>query len=95
MTKFGDFGGLPESRFKAYVDAYSKTLTSLTDAQRIEVLVALAQEEHAAAQADGTADLVAVTLQCMEIEEQHRKIVQGGTNITAFAGALDDLASLW
>jgi len=95
MTKFGDFGGLPDSRFDAYIEAYTQTLTSLTDAQRIEVLKALAEEEHAAAKSDGTADLVSVAVQCVEIEEQHRKIVQGGTNITAFTGAIDDLANLW
>ena len=97
MTKFGDFGGMPDSRFDNYIQLYSNssTLPGLTDQQRIEVLVALAQEEHAAARSDGTADLIAVTLQCSEIEDQHKKIVQGSTNITAFKGAIDDLKGLW
>ena len=97
MAKYADFGGLPESRFDNYADMYSvaANLPLLTDKQRVEVLVALAREEHAAARSAGDSDVIAVVMQCMEVEEQHRKIVNGGTDVTAFVGSLNDLKGLW
>ena len=102
MAKEGDFGGYPQDELNILYAEWATTARpgSLTDAQwitklvdKVTVLRALVQEEHAAAN-EKQPDLVAVTMKCMAVREQHHNVV-GGAPIAQLVTALAALEAEW
>jgi hypothetical protein len=103
MAKEGDFGGYPEDELNLMYAEWSSTARpgGLTDAQwitklvdKVSVLTALVKEEHAAANASDTVDIVAVTMKCIDVRAQHHNAV-GGAPVVQLVTALAALEAEW
>lgn len=104
MAKDGGFGGYPDNGLTVLYGEWASIArpASLTDAQwiaklveKVEVLHALAKEEHAAANASANVDVVAVTMQCIDVRTEVRNAITSGTGVAPLKKALNDLEALW
>jgi hypothetical protein len=105
MAKEGEFGGYPDNELTMLYGEWASTArpASFTDAQwiaklveKVEVLHALAKEEHAAANAGDTVDIVAVAMKCMDVRTEARgAITNPAAGVAQLKKALNDLETLW
>ena len=108
MAKQGDFGGVPQSQFDLYVNYYTNPVTGgplMANGQAARAMAALAKEEHAAANATGAADIIAVVMKCIDLQNLHLDITSAGLGaadgkgnfpkVDAFINLLGDLEKLW
>ena len=104
MAKEANFGGIPDAQLKNLVGHWSSTArpASITDAQwigqlveKVDVLTALANEEHAAANVDGTVDVISVVMQCINLVNIQKQVIAGTASATQLVTAVDELRLLW
>ena len=99
MAKGADFGGLAKDDFDALITMFAGTVrpASTSDAvwiteleEKVKVLKALAEEEHAAANA-GEIELIPVVLASIEVRNAHKAGVGNANNVINTLGTLQAL----
>jgi hypothetical protein len=100
MPKYDDFGGLPETVFQATIADLTNTsvLGALTAQQRLDLLGAIAIEEHAAAnstKAVNVADVTIISLRINEFLDQLRSATSTATTVPNLLTEIKNLTNLW
>jgi hypothetical protein len=104
MAKDGGFGGYPDNELTELYGEWAATSrpSTFTDAQwiaklveKVEVLHALAKEEHAAANASDKVDIVAVAMKCIDVRTEVRSAIATSSAVGKLKKALNDLEALW
>jgi hypothetical protein len=93
--KGGAFGGVPGDELKKILDWASSASTTVSELQdRIKVLVALVNEEHAAANPGNKVDFVSVVMKSLDVRTLHKDVI-GGAAVGQLVTAIDELAQAW
>lgn len=101
MPKYDDFGGLPETFFQATVNDLANTavLGVLTPQQRLDILAAIAKEEHAAANSTKQVNVADVTILSLRIngylDQLRAPLPPPASTVGNLLTAIQSLEQLW
>src|SRR5262245_17932942 len=99
MPKYDDFGGLPETLFQVTINDLTNTsLLGLSMQQRLDIVAAIAKEEHAAAASLKQVNVADVTILSLRINGYMDQIRASGPTapiVTALLNEILNLQNLW
>lgn len=93
--KGGYFGGFPGDELQkilAWATASTTVVSELQD--KIKVLEALVNEEHAAANPGSSVDLVSVVMKAFDVRKHHQDVL-GGAAVQPLIDSINELKTAW